>query len=866
MTDSLHNSGTPRRKWLRRFAIAFFVWLVAHLSLLLLVSTSRVQRAFAARMTVAFGRPVEVSNFEISVLEGPRLVANYVTVSEDPRFGREHFLRAERLTAAIRWTALLRGRLEFDTVSFTRPSLNLVRNADGQWNLESWMPPPRGALGSPSPGATIHQTLFTRVNIDAGRINFKRGVDKHPFAFVNVEGFVERDSAGRWRVDLEASVMRAAVSVQEPGTIRLRGRIGSAASRLQPAELILTWQEASLSDALRLARGHDFGVRGGFELAVTASVPPPSTGPAVWAFNGDLRLRQVHGWDLPQRPSDPGLNLAVEAKWTPQQARVEFAKILLDAPQSNLRASGALQWARPQDSSFRVLSSGVSLNDLLDWYRAFRPGVAPGLRIDGNAGLDAELAGWPIAVRRAALATGGALIRVPGLRDPLALGRAILRWRGKPAARATVPRFELQLATLSLGPSRRNELRLDGSASPGASLAHPWDFTLNLAGQSDRAQDLLAASAAAGWTLDAGWRLDGGAALKLRWSGNLFPFAARLSGAVDLRGAVLRPPFLNEPLNLGNARIEWQSGERRVTLASAQALGARWSGTLRSPAPGVPWEFSLSADRLDVAAVNQWLNPARHQGLLQRLIPQGGAQRGLAEYEEQIKRLRARGRISVDQLTLAPVSLHKLRGTLELDGRNLNLIDTQADFYGGAARGSFRAELAAQPRFDIRAKFDRVNLASLAAATATLKNLFTGTAAGELSLTTRGAARADLLRSLEGQGTLEFRDAQFRGLDLPESVRANRARPGATSFRSASAQLRIASEKFQLEEFRLTAPSSQWEAEGTVDFARQLDLLLRAVPPPAAQKAAPAPAAPIFHLTGPLSAPQLVRSPPAKKP
>ncbi|MCL4524381.1 MAG: hypothetical protein M1451_10825, partial [Acidobacteria bacterium] len=131
MNSAPHIPGTCRRTWLRRFAIAFVVWPAAHLSLVWVVSTNRVQRAFAARITSAFGRPVEVSNFGISILEGPRLVANYVTVSEDPRFGREHFLRAERLTAGIRWTALLRGRLEFDTVSFTRPSLNLVRKFGG---------------------------------------------------------------------------------------------------------------------------------------------------------------------------------------------------------------------------------------------------------------------------------------------------------------------------------------------------------------------------------------------------------------------------------------------------------------------------------------------------------------------------------------------------------------------------------------------------------------------------------------------------------------------------------------------------------------------------------------------------------------
>jgi uncharacterized protein involved in outer membrane biogenesis len=866
VTSSPHIPGTRRRTWLRRFAIAFFVWLAAHLILVGFMSTRRVQRAFGARISAAFGRPVEVSNFEVSILEGPRLVANYVTVSEDPRFGREHFLRAERLTAGLRWTALLRGRLEFDTVSFTRPSLNLVRNADGTWNLESWLPAPdasRGAPASPAP----RQTLLTRINIDTGRINFKRGVDKHPFAFTGVEGFVARDSSGHWRVDLEATVMRAGVTVQEPGTLRLRGRIGSAASRLQPAELVFTWQEASLSDALRLARGHDYGVRGNFELDVSASVAPSSsTGPrepAVWSLQGNLRLRDVHGWNLAQHTEDPDLNLLVEARWTPQRARVEFSKILLDAPRSNVRASGFLQWAQPQQSDFRILSSGISLNDLLDWYRAFRPGVAPDLSIAGNAGLDADLGGWPLGIHRAALASDGARMTVPGLSDSLRISRAVLRWT--PAKMELLPiQFTLVPAAAPAArpaSTRVFRLGLSGAGTPrvngNCAALLCADFKLSLAGQMDRLQDFLGVTRAFGWPLDAGWAVDGAASFSITGEGRLFPWAVNSQGSVRFAGTRLLPPFMNQPVFFKDALLVWSPapGERRLTLTNSEVFGSRWTGSISSRDLG-PWEFSLSTDRLEIGAVNQWLNPARQQGLFQRLISSAATRRGSAEYEDQLGRLRARGQVRVEQLVLAPISLHKLHGTLELDGRKLSFSDAQADFYGGAVRGSFRAELALEPKYEAQAKFERVNLAALTAATATLKNLFSGTAAGDLSLSTRGIGRENLLRALDAQGAFEFRDAQFRGLDLAESFRAGAARPGLSSFRSAFVRLNLTAGKFQLEELRLALPAAQWDAEGTVDFARQLDIRLHSVAPPS----------PAFRLIGPLSAPQLVRSEPGKKP
>jgi hypothetical protein len=325
---------------------------------------------------------------------------------------------------------------------------------------------------------------------------------------------------------------------------------------------------------------------------------------------------------------------------------------------------------------------------------------------------------------------------------------------------------------------------------------------------------------------------------------------------VRFAGTRLLPPFLNQPVLLKDALFVWSPvpGERRLTLTNSEVFGSRWTGSISSRNAG-PWEFSLVGDRLEIAAVNQWLNPARQQGLFQRLISSAATRRGSAEYEDQLGRLRARGQVQVAQLTLAPVFLHKLHGTLELDGRKLSLSEAQADFYGGSVSGSFRAELALEPKYEVQAKFERVNLAALTAATATLKNLFSGTAAGELSLSTRGIGRENLLRALDAQGALEFRDAQFRGLDLAASIRAGAARPGATSLRTAFVRLNITAQKFQFEEFRCTTPTAGWEAEGTVDFARRLDLRFHSTSSPAT-----------FQLTGPLSAPQLVRSPPAKRP
>ncbi len=108
-----------------------------------------------------------------------------VSVGEDPAFGNEYFLRADNLSAGLRWTGLLRGHFEFGTLSLSRPSLILVRNNQGRWNLERWLPPAKASTeatarvyGPPSAIAPVNRLL--KIDFDEGRVNFKNMDDKLP--------------------------------------------------------------------------------------------------------------------------------------------------------------------------------------------------------------------------------------------------------------------------------------------------------------------------------------------------------------------------------------------------------------------------------------------------------------------------------------------------------------------------------------------------------------------------------------------------------------------------------------------------------------------------------------------------------------
>src|SRR5882762_10626312 len=101
-------------------------------------------------------------------------------------------------------------------------------------------------MGRPPPSRPSSNSIFFQP-ID-GRINFKTGDDKLPFAFTNVSGSVEQISLGRWQLQLEAQPWRSGVSLQSAGTIRVLGDVAGTSTRLQPAQITLHWSDASLAD------------------------------------------------------------------------------------------------------------------------------------------------------------------------------------------------------------------------------------------------------------------------------------------------------------------------------------------------------------------------------------------------------------------------------------------------------------------------------------------------------------------------------------------------------------------------------------------------------------------------------------------
>ena len=841
------------RKWWKLSLLITAMLVAAQIGASFLARTRGVHKYLVTHLERAFGRTVEVRSFNILLLPSPVLNAELVSIGEDPAFGNEYFLRAERLTAGLRWSGLLRGHFEFGTLLLSRPSLILVRNGRGEWNLERWLPPAKSTLGAGSLfyGPLLQQTPSNRlqkIDIEDGRVNFKSGDEKLPFAFLEVSGSVEQVSAGRWQLQLEAQPWRSGVTLQSTGTLLVRGDVAGTSARLQPAEVHVHWGKVSLADFFRLLHGQDYGVRGVFALDGTAKSGAVARAGSSdmqssdWSFSVQARAAQIHRWDLTERPDNPSANVNLEGRWSAGMRNVSAERLVVETAASNLRGSARFAMNTPAAWEVRFDSAGIQAADLLAWYRAFDPNVNETLAAEQYFTGALTVHGWPLEVDEAAFSSLGGEVRVPGLNVPLRVG-PIQGWRQRASLNvapfrisyAAAERSEpLTLTTAVPIAKRRNAAETNSSLEMG--LMHDFSKragSLTVDGRVEHVEDVLKIMSALGRPMNRGWDLTGpvSAALRYRWDNAVA--TKGWSGHVDVNKAKLQVAGLNLPLELNKARFDWNDGLRSVSLVDLQGFGATWSGQLAEAAVAdvdgsAKWNFQLRANHLDAADLDRWMGPRARPGWLQRLLPSllgGGAANPASEL---LRRINAEGELRVDEFTLEKIKLDQVRATGALHDLHLELRQAEGRCFGGKLGAKLRAVFWPRPSYDVIAEFERVDMRQIPAPR-NLPERFGGLASGIVHLTTQGVGRDDLLQHLAGRGELKLRDVEFRGWDVNASMADGAPHEGATRWASGEGIFLVRDRSIIFPGLRLEAGSEATLLKGTLSLVQDSDFTLQAV-------------------------------------
>jgi hypothetical protein len=374
MTNGAGN-GQKKRKWLW-MALAAIVILVALFVVPQLISVSHYKNQITKLISQSLGRPVRISSVDVRLLPWPGFVLYDLSVAEDPAYGFEPVLHANKVTASIRLLALFRDRIEISEISVDEASLNVVRSTPGHWNLDSLFR--TAAAQGPASGARRVAPLPYFEATDS-RINFKNGVEKLPFSLVSADVSLFQENPGEWRIRLRGQPARTDVSLdeEETGVVRMEASMGRApALRQMPLHLDLDWREAQLGQLARLITGSDPGWRGD----LTGEIHLDGTADAA-QITTRLRAAGVHRAEFaPVAPLDFDAKCSLLYHYTQRS----FENLACDSPLGDGRVHVTGEKPAQQAPRLTAELDRIPVTAGLDALRTLRSGLMPDLEAKGT--------------------------------------------------------------------------------------------------------------------------------------------------------------------------------------------------------------------------------------------------------------------------------------------------------------------------------------------------------------------------------------------------------------------------------------------------------------------------------------------------
>jgi hypothetical protein len=817
----------------RRMVIAAVVILLG--LFLVRPGAARLKARIANSLSRAVARPTEIGAVHLRFLPQPGFDLDNLIIYEDPAFGAEPMLRASEVTAVVRLTSLVRGRLDISRLELTEPSLNLVRRADGRWNWEALLErTARAPLAPTAKSKSEARPGFPYIEASSGRINFKVGQEKKAYALLNADFALWQESENTWGARLKAEPLRTDMSLSDAGLLRMSGTWQRAGSlRETPLQFSLEWDRAQLGQLTKLISGNDKGWRGEVRVDATLSGMPAAMQVAV-----DTSIEDFHRYDI---SSSEELRLTAHCDGQYHSVDGVMHEIFCSAPVGNgmitLHGDAGLPGVHRIDLALNVENVPVSAVAQL------------GRRAKKNLPADLVSAGnvqGSFAVKEGGSSPQGPEFQGRGEVTELRLRSATTKVEFAPG---NVP-FVLSSKRASAdkpskGQSARpleaevlpapDELHVEYGPFPVAlgrpvpAQARGWvgrsGYGIVLRGDGEVSHTLRLATLLGLPAMKAS--VEGSAQMELEiagsWAGNVTGATSGFSlpkttGRVQLHNVRAIVRGVNGPIEISSADLRLLPNEARVEKLSAQAGEARWTGSLALPRGcGLPGaclvRFNLNTEQVGLGELSGWLGSQPNQRRWYQMLTS----------EEPaaptfLGNLRASGKISADRLRIHDLVAERVSASLELEHGKLRISELCGDLLGGKHRGDWQADFTtASPLYTGSGTLTGVSLRQMAAAMH--DPWISGTAEGTYQLTASGADAAAFWESAEGGMRFDLRDGVLSHISL-----ASDEGPMQVGRWQGRALLRAG--KIEIEKGKLISSAGAYEISGAASLGRMLDFKL----------------------------------------
>jgi hypothetical protein len=745
-------------------------------------------------------------------------------------------LRAPEVTAVVRLTSLMRGRLEISRLELNEPSLNLVRREDGRWNWEALLErTARTPLAPTAKPKSEARPGFPYIEANSGRINFKAGQEKKPYALLNADFALWQESENAWGVRLKAEPLRADMNLSDTGLLRMNGRWQRAGSlRETPLQFSLDWDRAQLGQMTKLVLGNDKGWRGGVHLSAALSGTP-----AAMQIATDASIEDFRRYDL---ASSEGLRLAAHCDGRYNSAEGIVHEIFCSAPVGDgtitLHGDAGLPGVQAVDLTLNVES--VPMTGVVQLARRAKKNLPTDLVPTGSVQGNFTVRGLGASTRRLEFRGKGEIadLRLQSASNKVDVspGRVPFLLTSEDAnvrAAKNGKKSNTKVSLPEVFPAV-NGVRLEygpfpvalGQAAPAQ--ARGWmgrsGYGMVIRGEGQVSRTLRLASLLGLPALKA--TVEGAAQMNVEiagsWAGNVSGASAfsapEVTGDVQLNNVRATVRGVNGPIEIASAVLHLSPDEARVDKLNARAADAQWTGSVSLPRGcGTPGacvvHFNLNTESVGLSNLRAWVSSRPSERRWYQVLASAGP-----AVPSALQNLRASGKVSVGRLQIRNVDADRVAAALDLDHGKLKISDLRAELMGGKHLGEWQADFTVSPPvYTGGGTFTAISLQQ--AADAMQDSWVSGTLGGIYRINGAGVNSGEFWQSAEGEVQFALRDGVLPHVTLKSDE-------GPLRMVRWDGRARLHAGKLDLDKGTIISSSISYEISGSASLGRALDFKL----------------------------------------
>ncbi|MGC2323038.1 MAG: AsmA family protein [Terriglobales bacterium] len=163
----------PKNRLLLAVLIVLGVVVVVIIAVPFFVNADSFRPTIESQLQSSLGRQVTIGGLSLSLLAGG-VTAKDITISDDPAFNKEPFLKAKSLAVGVKLLPLIFSRsVEVTSITIDHPELTLVHSASGQWNFSSL-----GGAKKASPSSSNGNFSVGKLKITNGQVTIEKAGGK----------------------------------------------------------------------------------------------------------------------------------------------------------------------------------------------------------------------------------------------------------------------------------------------------------------------------------------------------------------------------------------------------------------------------------------------------------------------------------------------------------------------------------------------------------------------------------------------------------------------------------------------------------------------------------------------------------------